>query len=106
MSPTPPPPAAPTPPISGYAIASLVFGLIGGVVFGIAFGIVALRRVRRGTHRGRGLAIAGISLSCLWVLVVGLAFAVSLLTDAERDPSGGIVERGEVSVFDLRLGTA
>jgi Domain of unknown function (DUF4190) len=48
-----------------YGLLSLVLGLPG-----VACGIVALRRVRRGEGSGRGVAWAGIVLSCLPSLVL------------------------------------
>jgi hypothetical protein len=82
---TPPPPAPPpapmfvrpTPRTNGFAIASLVVGLLWmgwiGSVLAIVFGHVALSEIHRsgGTQSGRGIAIAG--------LVVGYLGAVTLL---------------------------
>jgi hypothetical protein len=100
-APAPPPPPRKT---SGFAIASLVFGILGGVLFSVIFGIVALRRIRRRNLKGRGLAIAGLVLSGLWVLLIVVVLAVGALTDAERDSSGRVQETGSESVFDLREG--
>jgi len=70
-----------TPPgrrgVSGFAVASFIFGLIGGVPLGLIFGIVALVRIRRTGQRGKVQAILGIVLSTLWavfltMLVVGV----------------------------------
>jgi hypothetical protein len=104
-----PPPGPPGPPAeprktSGFAIASLVFGIIGGVFLSLIFGIVALRRIRSRNLKGRGLAIAGLVLSGLWVLLIGVVIAVGVLTDAERDEGGRVKEMGSESVFDLRAG--
>jgi hypothetical protein len=93
VSPPPPPPtspaATPTPaPISfpqpsqptktsGMAIASLVLGLltfptcgVGGLL-GLIFGIVAIIKISNseGRLRGKGMAIAGISISAVFLLV-------------------------------------
>src|SRR5215831_2024091 len=56
----PPPPRRPT---NGFAIASLIFGILGGVVLSVIFGLVALSQIRRRQQSGRGLAIAGLALS-------------------------------------------
>src|SRR5689334_8013467 len=57
----------------GYAIASLLLGVFGitviGAILSINFGIMALRRVRRTGQRGRGLAIAGLIFSAIWLLI-------------------------------------
>jgi hypothetical protein len=97
----PPPPQAKT---SGFAIASLVFGLIGGVLLSVVFGIIALRRISRRGLRGKGFAIAGLVLSGLWTLLIVVAVVVALATDAERDPGGRVTDSGSESVFDLRVG--
>jgi hypothetical protein len=89
---------------SGFAIASLVFGIIGWILFSVIFGIVALRRIRTRNLKGRGLAIAGLVLSGLWALVIAVGVIVAVATDAERDPAGRVSEGGTESVFDLRVG--
>jgi hypothetical protein len=100
----PPPPDMPArPPLSGFAIASFIFGAIGGVLLGLIFGFVALRRIRRNERRGRGLAIAGIASSCAWITLAAIGLFLSL-NDAERSPSGTVTEAGDVSVFELRIG--
>jgi hypothetical protein len=92
-------------PIDGYAITSLVFGILGGFIFAIGFGIAALRRIARGSRRGRPLALAGIGLAALWMLVLALAAVVLFVNhdDASRNASGVITHRGELSPVDLRV---
>jgi hypothetical protein len=57
----------------GYAVASLLLGVLGitviGAILSIIFGIMALRRVRRTGQPGRGLAITGMVFSAIWLLV-------------------------------------
>src|SRR5262249_11864489 len=66
----------------GVAVASLVLGLAGitviGAVLGIVFGIMALRRIGRTGQRGRGMAIAGLALSAIWLLLIGAFFAFGI----------------------------
>jgi hypothetical protein len=115
--PPPPPGAYPPPPQGGYpppppipyqaqdpyyapprqqtnwwAIISLIFGLIGGVLISIVCGIVGLKKAKQG-QGGRGLAIAGLVLSGLWVvgLVVGLTLALT-------------VWNGTVTATDVKVG--
>jgi Domain of unknown function (DUF4190) len=87
--PAPPPPAPETyqapdgafsPPAqktNGFAIASLVFGIIGGVLLALVFGYIALSQIRRsgGRQGGRGMALAGVILGWAWLglLVILLA---------------------------------
>ena len=58
----------------GFAVASLLLGVFGitviGAILSINFGIMALRRVRRTGQPGRGMAIAGLVLSAIWLLIV------------------------------------
>jgi hypothetical protein len=58
-----------------WAIVSLVFGILGGVLISVVCGIVGLNRAKKG-QGGRGMAIAGLVLSALWVvvLIVGVGF--------------------------------
>ncbi|MFD0537956.1 DUF4190 domain-containing protein [Actinomadura luteofluorescens] len=63
---------------NGLAIAAFVTGLLGclGVV-GLVLGAVALSQISKKGGKGRGLAIAGIVLSCLWIVGGIAAFALS-----------------------------
>jgi hypothetical protein len=80
------PPATGT---NGLAIASLVLGIIGGVFLAVIFGFVALSQIRKRPQNGRGLAIAGLIISGLWVLIfcvtAGLMTAASNLASDQRD---------------------
>jgi Domain of unknown function (DUF4190)/Septum formation len=90
--------------VNGFAIASLVFGICGGILLAIIFGIVALVQIKRRGQRGKGLAIAGLSLSAVWLVLIAIGVTVAILTEADRDRAGGIVSGGTVSINDLRLG--
>jgi hypothetical protein len=58
--------------VNGYAIASFVLGLAGfmlvTLVLSVIFGIVALAGIRKTAERGKGLAIAGLAVSGVWLL--------------------------------------
>ena len=77
--PGPYPPQGPYPPrpttTNWWAIISLIFGILGGVLISVVCGIVGLRRARAG-QGGRGMAIAGLVLSAVWVvaLIAGIVF--------------------------------
>jgi hypothetical protein len=58
---------APPPKTNWWAVVSFVLGLVGVIVLSVVCGIVALSQAKRGGG-GRGLAIAGLVLSGLWML--------------------------------------
>jgi heme/copper-type cytochrome/quinol oxidase subunit 2 len=92
-APMPPAPQAPAPggyqapdgtytapqKTNGFAIASLVFGIIGGVLLALVFGYIALSQIRRsgGRQGGRGLALAGVTLGWVWLGIVIILVAVN-----------------------------
>ena len=76
-----PPTLAPT-GTNGFAIASLIFGILGGVLFSVIFGIVALTQIRKRNQTGKGLAVAGLVLSVVWMLVCGAGVVVAIVTDS------------------------
>ena len=56
---------------NGYAIASLVLGIVGAVIgsiLAVVFGHMALGQIRRSGQSGRGLAIAGLVLGYLGIV--------------------------------------
>ena len=65
---------------NGFAVASLILGLLGitviGAIAGIVLGIMALGQIRRTGQRGRGLAIAGLALSAFWLVLLGAYFVL------------------------------
>jgi hypothetical protein len=90
-----PGPGAYPPPAPGtnwWAVISLVFGVIGGVPISVVCGIVGLNRARKG-HGGRGMAIAGLVLSGLWVLGI-VALVVFLV----------LFDKGTVSATEVKAG--
>ena len=63
-----------------WAIVSLVFGLLGGVLISVVCGIVGLKKAKEG-QGGRGMAIAGLVLSALWVAVAIIGVIVFIVLD-------------------------
>ena len=72
---------------------SLVFGILGGALISVVCGILALNKTKTGRYGGRGMAIAGLVLSAVWVLffVAAVAFYV-------------IMGRSSVSAADVKVG--
>lgn len=100
MPPAPMPPRIAMPTASGnrngLGIAALVLGLVGlvggfiipfsglGSILAIIFGAIGLKRVKRGEASNRGMAlaglwlgIAGVALSFIVVVVIGILMAAS-----------------------------
>ena len=103
-----PPPGVPGRPgpgatTNGFAIASLIFGLLGGVLFGAVFGFVALRQIRKRGQHGRGLALTGLIASGLWLAMILLVVAAEIKTGGSNGSGTGTGD-GTVSITDLKPG--
>jgi hypothetical protein len=81
-----------------------VLGILGGAVLGAIFGIVALGKIRDTGQKGRGIAIAGIVLSGVWVVVAVVSIVVANLGHATRAPNGSVIRSGSLSVHSLAAG--
>jgi hypothetical protein len=90
--------------ISGWAVASFVLGLLSVVILSVIFGFIALSRIKRLGQRGRGLAIAGLVLSGLWILVIILAVIAANTGKATRSATGLITHSGRINAFSLNVG--
>lgn len=84
--------APPTPGTNWWAVISLIFGVLGGVLISVICGIVGLNRAKKG-QGGRGMAIAGLVLSGLWI--VGIAALVAFLV---------FFDKGTVSATEVKAG--
>lgn len=81
---------------NGMAIASLVVSTTCVPVLGGIFGIVALRQIKRRGERGKGLAIAGLTISALWTAVLAVIIALAV--------TGDLDDEGNTSVTDIQVG--
>jgi hypothetical protein len=79
------------------AIAAFVVGLAGVPILGIVLGIVALRRINRTFQQGRGLAFAGITLSCVWLLITVLVIVIGLGSGPVVTPPPSSAQSGSAS---------
>ena len=92
-------PEHPATTTNGFAIASLVLGILGpcglvvGLILAIVFGFIALSQTKDGRQRGRGMAIAGLVCSGLWI--VGLVIAFILVV---------VFGENNVRAIDLKVG--
>jgi hypothetical protein len=80
-----------------------VFSIIGAVPASIVLGIIALRRIGRHGERGRGLAVASLIVSALWVVIIGLGIAGAVLA-AKPGLIGDIKKEEPVRVYALVKG--
>lgn len=108
QTPWPQPPIAP-PPVStnGFSIAALITGIVGFFLLSIPFAIVALRQIKRSRQNGRGMAVAGLVLSGLWMVgltATGIVIGVVVNNYVDRDDNGTIVGSGWMFLDDLRVG--
>ncbi|HEX4443167.1 MAG TPA: DUF4190 domain-containing protein [Galbitalea sp.] len=53
---------------NGFAVASMILGLLGLSLFAIIFGHVALGQIRRSGERGGGMAVTGLVFGYLWLV--------------------------------------
>ena len=89
-----PPPAAPKQG-NGFAVAALIFGIIGGSLLGLIFGFIGLSKSKQ-TGTGKGMSIAGIILSALWLIATVALVAVFFMAANKQDDPGCVAYRSIV----------
>ena len=96
--------AAPKPPTSGLAVASLVLGIVGALcgwcllgvpcLLAVIFGHLAIPATRPGRQSGRGAAVAGLVLGYVMivpaVILTIMGGAGSLIEELEPDPAAAV----------------
>lgn len=65
---------------NGFAIASLVLGILGGVLLSVIFGIIALSQIKSRGQSGRGLAIAGLVISAAYTVLLSIAVVFAVMS--------------------------
>jgi hypothetical protein len=85
-------------PIDGFAVASLISGILALIPLAVTFGPIALSRIARTGARGRALAITGLALGGTWAVAVAIAVAVII---THSPPAAAAVFP---KVFSLRTG--
>jgi hypothetical protein len=68
---------------NGWAVVAFVLGILGGTILSVIFAIVALVQMRGRHQRGRGLAIAALVISAVWVAVIASVIAYGLSTQGK-----------------------
>ncbi|WP_144125217.1 DUF4190 domain-containing protein [Catellatospora sichuanensis] len=91
---------------NGFAIASLVFGVMGGVLLGFIFGFVALSQIKKRNQSGKGMAVAGLVLSTIWSLVICGVIGLAIVAANDDSTTGTTSTTGgdDTSVYSLRIG--
>lgn len=71
---------------NGWAIASLVLGILGGSLLAIVFGLVGRSQIKRsgGRQSGIGLATAGIVLGCVWLGLIATVVVLAVTGSFDR----------------------
>ncbi|WHT17160.1 DUF4190 domain-containing protein [Crossiella sp. CA-258035] len=106
-----PNPGYPQPPkpanTNGFAIATLVLGILPIIltnILAVIFGIISLRQIKQRGDNGKGMAIAGLVLGSAWLLLLTFAVVVAINTRAVRDEAGQVSEPGRLTVLNLKVG--
>lgn len=96
---------------NGFAITSLVLGIVGCTAWlSLIFGFISLSQIKQRGERGRGLAIAGIVLSCLWFVGTIATFVLlrgdpsSTAAQTTTSPTPTKTEPHDLDVGDIRPG--
>lgn len=96
---------------NSFAVASFIISFFGftvvGIVVSVVFGILALLRIRDRPQRGRGFAIAGLVISCVWFSFFVLVIVLGVVSSPQQSESSGNFagsDRGSVNVFHLQPG--
>jgi Domain of unknown function (DUF4190)/Septum formation len=114
----PPPYGAPNPyqqqygypppkPVDGFAVTSLVTGIMGIWPVGLICAVLGLRRTHpESAHRGHGLAVAGLVLSILWLLATaaGILAVVVFLNSDSGHTVRAVIAGHRTVVLDLTRG--
>ncbi len=82
------------PGVNGAALAGFIVSLIGGVLVGAILCIVGLVQIGKRPQRGRGLAIAGLALTGVWIAGIVAVLAVNATSQAHRSATGTITKSG------------
>ncbi|MEU3253597.1 DUF4190 domain-containing protein [Streptomyces sp. NPDC006997] len=103
----PPQAPPPVPPLNPFAVVALVTSLACLAPLGLVFGVVALRQIARRGERGKGLAIAGLSVSGAVLLLAAVIFPTvdfRVWTPPARDDGGQVTEAGWTTLDRLEPG--
>jgi hypothetical protein len=96
--------------MAGWALGLAIVPCCGGITTLVAIGlaITVLVKSRHGVNHGKGLAISALIIAGLWLVagVVAVILGVfnDLTQDADRDSTGQVTQRDEISTSKVRVG--
>jgi hypothetical protein len=92
------PAPAQAPGVNGFAIASLILAICGGLgislILSIVFGIMALSQIKKRGQRGKGLAIAGLSVAGVWIVVYAIVAVLVAFSATSKNSSRDVALPG------------
>ncbi len=88
---------------NGLSIAAFVLALLGSVPLGIGLGVAGLVRARKRNEK-RGLAIAAIVISGLWLVAIAIGAIIVLTAESNRDADGTVTTAGTERATEIRTG--
>jgi hypothetical protein len=92
------PAPAQAPGVNGFAIASLILAICGGIgislILSIVFGIMALSQIKKRGQRGKGLAIAGLSVAGVWIVVYAIVAVLVVFSPTSKNSSRDVALPG------------
>lgn len=68
---------------NGWAVAAFILGILGGTILSVIFAVAALVQMRGRHQRGRGLAIAALVISAVWIAVITSVIAYGVSTQGK-----------------------
>jgi hypothetical protein len=86
------------------AILALVFGIIAAIPLSVILGIVALVQIPKNGQKGKGLAIAGLILSALWIAGIAAIAVFADPVEPDRDASGQVTTTTNARPDKLKVG--
>jgi hypothetical protein len=90
--------------MSTPALLGFIFSIIGFLLVSVILCIVGLSRISRLNQKGKGLAIAGLVISALWLVGIVAAVALSDGSEPKRDASGQVTTTVNTRPDKLRVG--
>ncbi|WP_433007728.1 hypothetical protein [Kribbella sp. CA-294648] len=90
---------------SSVAVLGFIFSLVAAIPVAVVLCVVALNRIPRLAQKGKGLAVAGLVITGVWVLGLSVAgFLYGAGSEPDRDASGQVTTKQTTRPDKLRVG--